>query len=241
MISVMQNRQLKSSYREDDTMNEIDNGSFECKSNESMEEVKLDITVIMDSSGSMEEIQDDAIGSFNTFLADKKKLYTNSRMSIVLFDNEYIIHMKDMPIIEIQPLNRKSYRPKGSTALLDAIGRTINAIENREHVSEEILIAVLTDGRENSSKEYSLDLIKEMIQDRENIGWDFIYLSADPSAFNDARNMGFASSKIKYYKKMMISDAFDEMNREINEKRQKIRSTNGFVDQQTDQSDMMYQ
>lgn len=92
---------------------------------ESDTDISLDITVILDRSGSMEEIRNDAIGSFNAFLKDKQKKHPSSQMSIVLFDDQYLIRENATPIQKVDVLNNDSFVPRGSTALLDAVGKTI--------------------------------------------------------------------------------------------------------------------
>ena len=183
----------------------------------------LDIVVILDRSGSMQEIRDDAIGSFNAFLTDKKQQYPLSKMSIVLFDDRYDLIADSEPIGAISPLNGQTYVPRGSTALLDAIGLTVAAIEARPHTDEEMLVAVLTDGYENASTQFRLEQIRAIIQEREKRGWDFVYLSADPGAFSDAGRMGFERSKIKMFDKMTMREAYYEMEEMIHEKQRKMQ------------------
>lgn len=187
------------------------------------EAVPLDITVILDRSGSMDTIRDDAIGSFNAFLRERKEKNQESKMSLVLFDDRYEILQTSVPIQSVDPLNYETFIPRGSTALLDAIGRTIRTIEEREHEDEEVLVAVLTDGQENASVEYRLEQIRELIREKEAKDWDFVYLSADPSAFSDAHIMGFAASKTARFRKENIGEAYDEMNSLLEMKREKAR------------------
>jgi len=153
-----------------------------------------EIVCIIDRSGSMDSIKMDAIGGFNNFLADQKKEKGKAIMTIALFDNEYILMCSGKPLEDVEPFNEKTYVPRGSTALLDAVGRTIN--ETNQRNPEKAIIVVLTDGHENSSHEFTKQAIKKMIADCEAKGWVVIYLSADPNAFDDGRTVGVGVNNI---------------------------------------------
>jgi uncharacterized protein YegL len=153
-----------------------------------------EIVCIIDRSGSMDAIKTDAIGGFNRFLTDQKKEPGKSTMTIVMFDHEYQIVNSGTPLQDIKPLNDTIFVPRGSTALLDAIGRTINEVNSRN--PNKVLIMILTDGHENSSKEFLKSQIKTMIADCEKKGWCVIYLSADQNSFDDGHSIGLGSNKI---------------------------------------------
>ncbi len=192
----------------------------------------------------MESICDDAIGSFNSFLGSRKESNQNSLMTVVFFDNEYEVRESAVPITSVKPLNRTSYVPRGSTALLDAIGLTIQAIEERPHENEEIMIAILTDGQENASVRYSLEQIRSLIQKKEEQDWDFVYLSADPSACTDGSAMGFHVSKMAMYDKEDIQQAYAYMNEMLATKMAKakfIKSMKQRMQKDEDMNDKMYQ
>jgi len=187
------------------------------------EDVRLDITVILDRSGSMDPICDDAIGSFNAFLKARKDSNPNSLMTVVLFDDEYLVREVGVPIQAVQPLNDRTYVPRGNTALFDAIGKTIRTIEERTHEDEEVMVAILTDGQENASVEYTLEQIRSLIIEKEAKDWDFVYLSADPSAFDDGKAMGFQASKMAIYKKEEMHEAYAHMDEMLAMKLSKAR------------------
>lgn len=180
----------------------------------------LDITVIIDRSGSMDEIRDDAIGAFNAFLRDRKESDSDAIMTVVLFDDTYEILMNGVPIMDVKPLDNTTYVPRGSTALLDAVGKTVRAIESRDHEDDAILVAILTDGQENASIEWRGDQIKALIGDLESKGWDFYYLSAALSAFNDGRSLGIDSKKNLMFKKKQMQEAYDQIDQALFEKKQ---------------------
>lgn len=166
--------------------------------------LKPKIVCIIDRSGSMEVIRDDAIGSFNAFLEEQKKIGSDAIVTLMLFDDQYEILYNGSKLSKVNPFTTETYIPRGTTALYDAIGRTIAAIDahydgKNEKTSKKnnITIAILTDGHENASREFNRDQIFKLIKERtKKKGWDFIYLSADKSAFDDACNIGINRNNI---------------------------------------------
>lgn len=161
----------------------------------------VEIVCVLDRSGSMQIIVDDAIGSFNAMLSEQQKLPGETRMTLVRFDDEYEEVAVDVPIEMIAPLNRKTYVPRGSTALLDAVGNTINRVGQKlasrpeEQRPGTVLFIILTDGQENASREYTKERVQEMVKHQEDrYAWRFVYLSASLSTFQDARSLGIGSS-----------------------------------------------
>lgn len=182
-----------------------------------------EIVCIIDRSGSMGPIRDDAIGSFNTFLKDQQSLPGEALMTIVLFDDQYEIMHNGTRIGDVPLLTTKTYVPRGSTALFDAIGRTINEVKSRISRTEDtrkipgtVIVAILTDGEENASTEFNLPQIESMIKKQiEQDQWNFVYLSADPKAFLDAGKIGIARDNVVRFKADAegIQDCCMEMNR----------------------------
>ena len=160
--------------------------------------VSTEIVCVIDRSGSMDSIKGDAIGGFNNFLNEQKKLPGAVNMTIIQFDNEYMIMCSGKPIAEVEPLTEKTYQPRGSTALLDAIGRSISEVNQRN--PEKAIIVILTDGQENSSNEYTKQGIKLMIAECEKKGWVVIYLSAHSDAFKDAHSVGVPMNNVMSFK-----------------------------------------
>jgi uncharacterized protein YegL len=140
----------------------------------------------------MSSIRNDAIGGFNTFLEAQKQMPGKANMTVCLFDDKFILLHNGQDIQSVEPLTAKTYVPRGSTALYDAIGRTINAIDSRVagYPCQKVVLVILTDGQENASKEYSGCQVKSMIKDRECKGWEVVYLSAGPDAFGDGVSIG---------------------------------------------------
>ncbi|MBF0101651.1 MAG: VWA domain-containing protein [Desulfobacterales bacterium] len=156
-----------------------------------------EIICIIDRSGSMGSIKNDAIGGFNTFLEEQKKLPEEATLTYIQFDTEYEVVHENKPLKDIQPINETIYIPRGATALLDAIGKTIDSTGKRlsnipeEKRPEKVIVAILTDGEENSSSVYNLSKIKQMIQhQKEKYSWEFIFLAANQDAFSEAMKIG---------------------------------------------------
>lgn len=163
--------------------------------------MKTKIICILDASGSMYGIIDDAIGGFNTFLKEQQQVDGIANMDILLFDTKFNKIVDNKDIKEIEPLNSKIYKTGGGTALYDAIGFSIDDEldklgESTNNRFDKTLVVILTDGEENSSKKYHQELIKNMITEmEEELGWDFIFLAANQDAVLTANGMGIKAGK----------------------------------------------
>lgn len=149
------------------------------------------IVVILDRSGSMASIKHDAIGGFNTFLAQQKAQPGKARMTLVQFDHEYEVLCDRKALSRTKKLSAETYVPRGATALLDAIGRTVGPIKPEK--GEKVIVAILTDGHENSSREWTKAQINELIDAKRDEGFEFIYLGANQDAFAEAASIGINS------------------------------------------------
>ena len=163
------------------------------------------ITIVLDRTGSMEAIRDDTIGGFNTFLNMQKAERGQATLTLVQFDSqdpyEVVHHFK--PLAGIPELTRETFVPRAATPLLDAIGRGINDLEKgladlaEDERPARVVMAIVTDGQENASREFRKDQIKKMIQEkREKSAWQFVFLSADLEAIDDAMETGIAARAI---------------------------------------------
>ncbi|MEM8558627.1 MAG: hypothetical protein AAGG50_12465 [Bacteroidota bacterium] len=164
-----------------------------------MNHALTELVCILDRSGSMESIRADAIGGFNAFLGEQKKLDGEARLTLVLFDHEYDRRLDAAPLAEVEPLTEATFVPRGNTALLDAIGRTIDDVGARLARTPEaerpgsILVCILTDGMENASSDYTRDRVKSMIEHQQKkYGWEFQFLAANQDAFAEASRIGIA-------------------------------------------------
>lgn len=158
---------------------------------------KTQIVCILDRSGSMGTIIDDAIGGFNEFIDEQKKLEGEATMTTALFDDKYDLLYDNVPLKEVKKFDRETWSPRGLTALYDAIGKTINTVrENHKKLKKDerpdkVLVCIVTDGMENHSKEYTNDQIKNLINECEKEhDWSFVYLAANQDAFDVGRSFG---------------------------------------------------
>jgi uncharacterized protein YegL len=152
-----------------------------------------DIAFVLDRSGSMNSIAGDAIGGFNTFLAQQQAQPGAAHLTLVLFDHEYLVPHDNVDIHNVPPLDARSYVPRGMTALLDAIGRTIDTVGVRLAATPEsgrpgkVIVAILTDGMENASRDYTNAKVAAMIRhQQEKYSWEFIFLAANQDAIKAA-------------------------------------------------------
>lgn len=156
-----------------------------------------EIVAIIDRSGSMASIVDDAIGGLNTFLEEQKKVPGEALITLVLYDDEYILHWDGIDLQAATSFNRTTYVPRGTTALLDAIGKTILTVGERlsntseESRPEKIMVVILTDGMENASKEFNHKQIMDMVKlQKDTYQWEFLYLAANQDAIQTGGRIG---------------------------------------------------
>ena len=159
--------------------------------------MKSEIICIIDRSGSMGLIVNDAIGGFNTFLEEQKKIPGDATLTFIQFDTRYEVIHENLNVNDVPPLDNSTYKPRGGTALLDAIGETVDSTGQRlanmpeENRPDKIIVAILTDGEENSSRKYNLSKIRKMIEhQRKKYQWEFIYLGANQDAFAEGSKLG---------------------------------------------------
>ena len=153
-----------------------------------------DITLVVDRSGSMSSIREDAEGGVNEFIRRQAEEPGEALLTLVQFDTEYDFVHRGVPIGDVPHFD---LRPRGATALLDAIGRSINETGDRLAKMKEadrpglVIFVVMTDGLENSSVEFTKAKIKEMIEHQQtNYNWQFTFLGANQDAFAEAGSMG---------------------------------------------------
>lgn len=165
-------------------------------------DVVTEIVCILDRSGSMGSIREDTIGGFNTFLKDQQDAPGKALMTVMLFNTEYEMLHNGTDIKCVEPLTNKTYVPAGCTALYDAIGEAICKAECRFNKGEtkRVLVAIITDGQENSSKEFDKCKIMSLINKcKEKYEWEFLYLSASPSAFSDGSEIGISKHRVHHF------------------------------------------
>lgn len=155
-----------------------------------------EIAFILDRSGSMESMVESAISGFNQLLRNQQQLPGSARFTLVLFDDQYEVPVQSLPIAEVVELDTTSFVPRGSTALLDAIGRTIDelgaklaALPEAERPGQ-VIVAILTDGMENASHRYTWQDISQRIRHQtDTYSWRFLFLGANQDAIATAGRM----------------------------------------------------
>lgn len=164
------------------------------------------IGVIIDKSGSMSHLTRDTIGGYNTFLREQKAVPGDAVLTLALFSDRYELVHDSLPLQEVPELTETTYRAGGSTALLDAIGRTVDAMGRKlasmkeEERPSKVVILVMTDGEENASTDFKHAKIKEMVshqQDRYN--WQFVFIGANIDSFSVGTSMGVAAGSTYSY------------------------------------------
>jgi uncharacterized protein YegL len=165
-----------------------------------------ELVFILDKSGSMSGLETDTIGGYNSMLAKQQAVEGECRITTVLFDNNYELLHDRIDIRAVSPISEKEYQIGGSTALLDAIGRTIHKIGNaqkhtaNEYRAEKVMLVIITDGEENSSREYSAKRIKQMIErQKSRYEWEFIFLGANIDAVETAGRFGISADRAQNY------------------------------------------
>jgi uncharacterized protein YegL len=159
-----------------------------------------EIIFVLDKSGSMWDVKSDTIGGFNQFVEDQKKLPGKAQFTFITFDTTYNKVTEGALLESVVPLNENTYNPGGGTALYDAVNRAIaDTVERHnntptENVPGRVIMVVLTDGEENSSREVrDLKKISEMVKEREKLGWEVVFLGADLADWQGmGSGMGFS-------------------------------------------------
>lgn len=171
-----------------------------------MKQNRTELVFILDKSGSMSGLEADTIGGFNSLLKKQKKKAGDVVVTTVLFDDRYQILHDRFDINDIKPISEKEYYVEGSTALLDAVGKTIRKIDNvrknRRHNGhvDKVLFVIITDGMENASHEFSYEQIRKTIRHRKKkCDWEFLFLGANIDAAATAEQYGISADKAANY------------------------------------------
>jgi len=158
------------------------------------------LALIVDRSGSMGGKVNDVVGGVNQFIKENCEAPGTAALTIMQFDDQFEIKHHD-DVRYVIPWGPEHYKPRGSTALLDAIGRTIQEVGRALQAApaEKVIVTVITDGQENASREYTSERIKEMMAHAEKHGWTFLFIGADKQAVVAAQGMGFNSMHTSSY------------------------------------------
>jgi uncharacterized protein YegL len=161
-----------------------------------------EIVFILDRSGSMGGLESDTIGGFNAMLDKQRKEKGEAVVTTVLFDDRMELLHDRTNMKGIKPITQKEYFVRGCTALLDAVGKSIHKIGNaqkntaEEEQAEKVLFVITTDGLENASREYTYEMLKEMIEHQKTkYGWEFLFLGANMDAAAEAGKFGIGGDR----------------------------------------------
>lgn len=169
------------------------------------------IYFLLDRSGSMQSIKSDTEGGFAAFVEEQKKSGGECRVTLAQFDTLYDVVYRDRRLAEVPPLD---LQPRGMTALLDAIGRLVTeagaglaALREHERPGT-VVVAIMTDGLENSSKEWTHHAIKALIEQQErDYNWQFLYMGADQDAIEVGTSIGIAAQNSLTYGRGSVAPA----------------------------------
>lgn len=182
-----------------------------------------EIIFVIDASGSMAHLVGDTIGGFNGFIESQKALDGKATLTTVLFDSSWRILHNGIDLQEVKPMTAKDYFTGGMTAMLDAIGETINRVQDRhdelgKEKPEEVLFVITTDGEENSSHKFTKSQIEKMIKHQTNgHGWKFMFLGANMDAVKEANNIGITSDYATnyIYTSRGVSDVYTTLSKSV--------------------------
>lgn len=161
------------------------------------------IAFLLDRSGSMQSIKSDVVGGFDAFLTEQRGGDGECRVTLAQFDSEYEVVYHAVPVNEVPPLE---LNPRNSTALLDSMGKLITdtaaeiAALSEDDKPGSIIVAIMTDGMENASHEWSRPAIKSLVEQQTNqFGWEFLYMGADQDAVEVGRDLGVKAEQAVTY------------------------------------------
>lgn len=179
-----------------------------------MENKTTELVFIIDRSGSMEGLESDTIGGFNSLLRQQQSVDGKALVTTVLFDDEYELLHDRVDIQKVKPLTEKDYTTRGTTALLDAIGKTIHNIRKaqkeacEEDRSEKVMFFIITDGYENASRHYTASMIQDRIRHyKKKHGWEFLFFGANMDAIAEAAKIGIDANRAQNYRSDSVGTA----------------------------------
>lgn len=196
------------------------------------------IAVVLDRSGSMQSVKADTEGGLRAFLAEQADAPGDTTVSLYQFDTEYEPVYENKALADVPEF---MLAPRGGTALLDAVGRTISGVGAQlvalpeDERPGEVIVVILTDGEENSSREFTGTTVKKMINEQQDVyGWKFVFLGADQDAFAAAGGMGIRAATTLSYASANTTDSMTKAGRMV--ARGTASGLYAFTDDERDQT-----
>jgi hypothetical protein len=180
----------------------------------------------------MQSLASDAIGGFNSFLSSQKQVEGRANFTLVLFDHEYLVVHKNVDIQRVPNLNERTYVPRGQTALLDAVGCTIDDLGAHlarlpeERRPAKVIVAIFTDGLENASRVYTTERLAESIKhQQEKYNWEFLFLAANQDAIASAAKLAIPATQAMNFiaSPTGVRESHEKLNQRITQSRQAKR------------------
>lgn len=166
-----------------------------------------ELVFILDRSGSMQGLEKDTIGGFNSMLEKQQRETGDAFVSTILFDDRVEVLHDRVAVKKVPPMTDQEYYVRGCTALLDAVGGAIRHIGNvhkyarPEDIPAHTLFVITTDGMENASRRYTAPQVKRMIErQKKKYGWEFLFLGANIDAVEAAANLGIGADRAANYR-----------------------------------------
>lgn len=181
-----------------------------------------ELVFVIDKSGSMFSLASDTIGGFNALLKKQKEEDGEAFVTTILFDSSYTVFQEHLSISHARFMTEIDYIPGGSTAMLDAVGYAIDSVGKRlsetaeEERPENVVVTIITDGKENSSMYYTREMVKERIKhQQEKYSWKFVFLGANIDAEFEADELGIPKMFSKNYtnSKAGLQSAYEGMSK----------------------------
>lgn len=154
-----------------------------------------ELVIILDRSGSMQQLTSDVIGGYNALIEEQKK-EGDVRVTTIFFNDKVEFIHQQADIHSIVPLAGKDYVASGTTALLDAVGEAVAFIKAKQvglapdEQPKSIIFSIMTDGMENASKEYTYSQIKDLIETQKKQGWEFLFQAANIDVAKESNRLG---------------------------------------------------
>lgn len=165
--------------------------------------MKTELVFILDRSGSMHGLEKDTIGGFNSLIHKQKREKGEAFVTCVLFNQEMKLIYDHENIKKMRPMNDKQYDVRGCTALYDALGFTIQHVEKvqkyQDHKPDKTMIVITTDGMENASHFFSLKQVRNMVEAKKEMGWEFLFLGANLDAIQVRKGFGIDEDRSVRY------------------------------------------